>query len=167
MAGGPPGVPQEELSVLRVGAAAPEFELSNQFGERVSSASLLGTPALLVFFPLAFTPVCEGELAALAAAQAGGALASVCVVGISVDHRYALRDAADRLGVSFDLLSDFWPHGEVARAYGAFDERRGHATRASFLLDASGRIAATSTSEHAAARNVADYFAAIEALRRA
>ncbi len=147
-----------------MGAQAPDFELFNQYGEAVSLASLADAPALLVFFPLAFTPVCEGELAALAQASREGALGGVRVVGLSVDHRYALRDAADRLGVDFDLLSDFWPHGEVAQAYAAFDPVRGHATRRSFLLLPGGEIAAVFEADHERARPVADYAAAIERL---
>lgn len=153
------------MNPLLVGAQAPDFELPNQYGEAVNRAALAGAPALLVFFPLAFTPVCEGELAALAAAGRDGALGTTRVVGLSVDHRYALRDAADRLGVGFDLLSDFWPHGEVAQAYGAFDPVRGHATRRSFLLRPGGEIVAVFESDHDHPRTVGSYATAIAALR--
>ncbi|WP_394163678.1 redoxin domain-containing protein [Galactobacter valiniphilus] len=154
------------MNPLLVGAQAPDFELPNQYGEAVNRAALAGAPALLVFFPLAFTPVCEGELAALAAAGRYGALGTTRVVGLSVDHRYALRDAADRLGVGFDLLSDFWPHGEVAQAYGAFDPVRGHATRVSYLVDPACKIVQVFTSEHSSPRSVEDYRAAVGGLRR-
>lgn len=151
--------------MLKPGDSAPSFSLTNQFGEVVSDVDLRDRPALLVFFPLAFTPVCEGELSALAAAQAGLEGLGARVVGLSVDHRYALRDAADRLGVGFDLLSDFWPHGAVARAFGCFDEQRGHATRATFLVH-DGVIASVVTAGANAARDVAHYQRAIAALRR-
>jgi peroxiredoxin len=125
---------------LGVGDAAPRFELVNQHGETVGSADLLGAPALLVFFPMVLTPVCEEELAGLTARQARYDELGAHVVGLSVDHRYSLREAADRLGVGFDLLSDFWPHGAVARAFGAFDEVRGHARRSTFVLDGAGIV---------------------------
>lgn len=148
---------------MRAGEQTPAFALHNQHGELVRRDDLLGAPALLVFFPLVLTPVCEGELEALAASQARWDALGARVVGLSVDHRYSLRDAADRLGVRFDLLSDFWPHGDVARAYGCFDHERGHATRHSFVLDAAGRLVKTIASPRQSPRSVREYEAALAA----
>jgi alkyl hydroperoxide reductase subunit AhpC len=53
---------------------------------------------------------------------------------------YALRVYAEQENFGFPLLSDFWPHGAVARAYGVFDEARGCARRGSFLIDQNGTI---------------------------
>jgi peroxiredoxin len=143
------------------GAPSPAFELVNQHGENVRSADLLGAPALLVFFPMVLTPECEGDLAALAALQADFEAFGARVVGLSVDHRYSLREAADRLGVDFDLLSDFWPHGEVARAFGAFDEARGHATRKTFVLDGGGRVVSIVASDRLTSRDPEEYLAVL------
>lgn len=140
---------------------APWFGLVNQHGERVTKEDLAGAPALLVFFPLVLTPVCEDELTALAGRRTTWERLGVRVVGLSVDHRYSLREAADRLGIGFDLLSDFWPHGEVARAYGAFDEERGHATRSTFVLDAAGRVSSVVTSDRLTPRDPDEYEAAL------
>jgi peroxiredoxin len=139
------------------GAPSPAFELVNQHGENVRSADLLGAPALLVFFPMVLTPVCEGELAALAARQADFEALGARVVGLSVDHRYSLREAADRLGVDFDLLSDFWPHGEVAKRYGVFDEHTGIATRGTFIIDKAGVVRWKVVNPISQARDVAGY----------
>jgi peroxiredoxin len=135
--------------------------LVNQHGETVRSTDLLGAPALLVFFPMVLTPVCEGELGALAARQADFDASGARVVGLSVDHRYSLREASDRLGVDFDLLSDFWPHGEVARAFGAFDAARGHATRKTFVLDGGGRVVSILASDRLTPRDPEQYLAAL------
>lgn len=149
---------------MRAGGQAPAFALSNQHAEIVRRDDLLGAPALLVFFPLVLTPVCEGELQALAQRQGDMAAWGARVVGLSVDHRYSLRDAADRLGIGFDLLSDFWPHGDVARAYGCFDHERGHATRHSFVLDAAGRVARVISSGRQEPRSIEEYEAALRSL---
>ena len=152
------------MSHLALGEPVPDFALVNHYGETVRRDELLGAPAVLVFFPLVLTPVCEGELGALAAREPAWRANGVRVLGISVDHRYALRDAADRVGVGFDLLSDFWPHGAVAAAFGCFDPVRGHATRHSFVLDAAGRLSALLTSDHGSPRSMAEYEAALAAL---
>lgn len=151
------------MTLPRPGDRVPDFALSNQHGETLTLADLRGAPALLVFFPLVLTPVCEGELAALAGLEPAWRARGARVVGLSVDHRYALRDAADRLGVGFDLLSDFWPHGATARAFGCFDETRGHATRHSFVLDAAGRLVRLVSSGHGSPRPAAAYEAALAA----
>jgi glutaredoxin len=63
------------------------------------------------------------------------------VLGISVDHVHCLRAWAESLGgVNYPLLSDFWPHGEIARRYGVMREADGKSERAIFILDARGII---------------------------
>jgi peroxiredoxin len=62
------------------------------------------------------------------------------VLAISTDPTYSLRVFADADGLNFPLLSDFWPHGAVARAYGVFDPERGVARRSSFVVDRSGVV---------------------------
>ncbi len=126
---------------IEVGQEAPEFELPNQFGEPVSLSSFRGRSALaLVFFPLAFSRTCAGELGALRDNGALFADAGVEVFGISVDSKHTLRAWADAEGYGMQLLSDFWPHGEVARRYGAFREATGVASRTTVLVDADGLI---------------------------
>ena len=142
--------------VLQVGDVAPDFTLTDQHGRPTSLSAQVG-PVLLVFFPAAFTPVCHDELRALR-----GLAGRTCVWGVSCDSMFVLRALDDGEGLDFPLLSDFWPHGEVARAYGALDEARGTARRLSFLVDRQGRIAARWESAPDRARDVDDYARALE-----
>ncbi|MQA94854.1 MAG: redoxin domain-containing protein [Streptosporangiales bacterium] len=118
---------------LEAGAPAPDFELQDQHGVSVRLSEFRGRRrVLLVFYPLAFSGVCTGELGELGALTGDEDLA---VLAVSVDSVFAQRVFADREGYGFPLLSDFWPHGEVARAYGVFDEKMGVAVRGTFLID--------------------------------
>ena len=144
--------------VLQVGDVAPDFTLTDQHGRPTSLSAQVG-PVLLVFFPAAFTPVCHDELRALR-----GLAERTCVWGVSCDSMFVLRALDDAEGLDFPLLSDFWPHGEVARAYGALDEARGTARRLSFLVDREGRIAARWESAPDRARDVDDYARGLEAM---
>ncbi|REE95402.1 peroxiredoxin [Thermomonospora umbrina] len=125
---------------VEVGDVAPDFELADQHGVPFRLSGLRGAHhVLLVFYPLAFSGVCAGELRALR-----DGLTSLGpdtrVAAVSVDSMFALRAWADRDGFSFPLLSDFWPHGEVARAYGVFDDDRGTAARGTFVIDREGVV---------------------------
>lgn len=146
--------------VVHVGELAPDFTLPDQHGRPTSLSAQVG-PVLLVFFPAAFTPVCHDELRALRDLQPSGR-----VLAVSCDSMFVLRalDEAEDLG--FPLLSDFWPHGEVARAFGALDERSGTARRVSCLIDREGRIAARWESTPDRARDPGDYARALESLDR-
>lgn len=146
------------------GSVAPDFSLRNQHGETVTLHRLRGTPLLLVFFPYAFSGVCTQELTDLRDAMGEVTAAGGRVLGVSTDTVYALRTFADQLGLGFDLLSDFWPHGEVARRYGVFDADLGCAVRGSFVLDAEGRVHAALTEEMDRPRDIAEH---VQALREA
>ncbi len=131
---------------LPVGASAPGFSARSQHGETVSPDDLAGSPSLVMFYPFAFSRVCGSELAELHARREEFEGTGARVLTISCDPMHALRAYAEALAensaqqsrrsVSFDLLSDFWPHGEIASAFGVFDAGRGAAARTSFLLDA-------------------------------
>jgi peroxiredoxin len=135
------GIPTEGTLPV-VGAPAPQFTLTDQHGQQVALSDLLadggGQAALLVFYPFAFSGTCTGELCEIRDDLDSFANDQVQVVGISCDPKHALRAWADAEGYSFPLLSDFWPHGEVARAYGVFMPGLGFAARGTFLVDASG-----------------------------
>jgi len=130
----------------------------NQHGEWVVVAD---RPTLLVFFPYAFTGICTDELTALRDHHAAFEAAGVRVLGCSCDSMFALRVFADTERLGFDLVSDHWPHGRLARAYGAFDEERGCAERATFLLDASGRTVWSQRTDIGTARSLEDALAAV------
>jgi mycoredoxin-dependent peroxiredoxin len=126
---------------LTVGDAAPEFSLPDQDKQVVSLAELRGTPALLVFYPFAFSGLCTGELCQLRDELAEYTAAGVKVLAISTDPTFTLKAYREQQGFDFPLLSDFWPHGAVAQSYAAFNEKAGMALRATFLVDADGTIA--------------------------
>ncbi|MGW0807970.1 peroxiredoxin [Nonomuraea sp. NPDC002799] len=136
-----------------VGALAPDFELQDQHGAPVSLAQFRGSKVVLVFYPLAFSGICHGELSALRDHPLDGAQ----VLTVSVDSLFTHRAWADIEGYAFPLLSDFWPHGQVARAYGVFDEAKGLAARGTFIIDGEGVIRWSVVNPISSARDVADY----------
>jgi mycoredoxin-dependent peroxiredoxin len=124
---------------IDVGAQAPDFTLKDQNNQEVRLASFRGRKAvLLVFYPLAFSGTCQGELTWLRDAGLPGE--EVQLLTISVDSVYSHKVWADREGFDFPLLADFWPHGGVARAYGVFNETAGFANRGTFLIDSDGVV---------------------------
>ncbi|MET9241767.1 peroxiredoxin [Nonomuraea sp. NPDC003709] len=140
-----------------VGALAPDFELQDQHGTPVSLSQFRGTKVVLVFYPLAFSGICHGELSALRDQPLDGAQ----LLTVSVDSLFTHRAWADREGYTFPLLSDFWPHGQVARAYGVFDEAKGFALRGTFIIDGEGVIRWSVVNPTSAARDIADYIKAL------
>jgi peroxiredoxin len=126
---------------LAAGTPAPDFSLRDQFGQDVALSSYAGSKSvLLVFFPWAFSSVCSGELAGIRDRLAEFMTFGSEVLAISTDPTYSLRVFADTDGLNFPLLSDFWPHGAVAQAYGVFDGERGVARRSSFVVDKTGVV---------------------------
>ena len=126
---------------LRLGEAAPDFTLRDQFGQDVTLSSFRGRKAVaLLFYPYAFSGVCTGEMAAVRDRLAEFATFDSEVLALSCDPMFALRAFADADGLNFPLLSDFWPHGAVARAFDVFDEATGSARRSSYVLDRAGRL---------------------------
>ncbi|MFF4617880.1 peroxiredoxin [Nonomuraea jabiensis] len=140
-----------------VGVLAPDFELQDQHGTPVSLSQFRGTKVVLVFYPLAFSGICHGELSALRDQPLDGAQ----LLTVSVDSMFTHRAWADREGYTFPLLSDFWPHGQVARAYGVFDEAKGFALRGTFIIDGEGVIRWSVVNPASAARDIADYTKAL------
>jgi peroxiredoxin len=150
---------------LQVGDTAPEFELSNQFGETVSLGGLLAKkPVVLVFFPLAFSGICTGELCELQENLNVFADTGIELVGISVDTKFSLKAWATQEGYDFPLLSDFWPHGDVAKKFGVFVEETGFANRATFVIGQDGVIRSAIITAPGQARDFAEYREAIGAL---
>lgn len=138
----------------QVGSEAPDFTLRNQNNEEVTLSSFRGKQnVLVVFYPFAFSGICTGELCAVRDDIGSFQNDDVQVLAISVDHPFALKAWADAQGYDFPLLSDFWPHGAVAQAYGVFLEERGLAVRGTFLVDKSGNIAFTEVNGPGEARN--------------
>jgi peroxiredoxin len=126
---------------LSVGDSAPEFSLPDQDKQVVSLAELRGAPTLVVFYPFAFSGICTGELCQLRDELSVYSDAGVRVVAISTDPVFSLKAFREKERFEFPLLSDFWPHGEVAKAYGVFNEKAGMALRGTFLIDGEGKVA--------------------------
>jgi len=126
---------------IAVGAEAPDFELKDQNGQDVRLSSFRGQRnVLLVFYPLAFTGVCTGELCMVRDNLGDFVNDAVQTLTVSVDSPPTHKVFAEREGYTFPLLADFWPHGAVARAYGVFNEERGIANRGTFLIDKQGIV---------------------------
>lgn len=124
-----------------VGATAPDFTLKDQNNQDVSLSDYRGSKTvLLVFYPLAFTGVCEGELCGVRDNLADYQSDSVQVLTVSVDSPFTHKVWSEREGFNFPLLSDFWPHGEVAQRYEIFDDAKGIANRGTFIIDPQGTV---------------------------
>ena len=128
---------------LKAGDTAPDFELRSHRGGTVKLSDFRGHKNVVVaFHPLAFTPVCANQMSAYESDRARFDESDTVVLGLSIDAQPAKAAWAQTLGsISFDLLSDFHPHGEVARQYGVLREKDGISERAVFLVDKSGTIA--------------------------
>ena len=86
------------------------------------------------------------------------------VLAISCDPVYSLRAFADQDGLNFPLLSDFWPHGEVAQAYDVFDERKGSARRSSYVIDKDGLLRWSVHNANPDGRDLDEHLAQLRAL---
>lgn len=148
----------------RVGDRPPRLALPDTHGTPVAVGGPGERPVLLVFVPYAFTRTCTSELGALQTGLGELADAGVGVLGISCDPAPALRAWAGQEGLTLPLLSDFWPHGAAARAYGVLDEDAGVARRGSFLLDAGGTVRWSLVHPGGQARPFAAYREAVAAL---
>lgn len=147
---------------------APDFELVDQFGQSIRLTDFRNTRSVaLVFFPLAFSGRCTGELCELRDNVALFEDRRVTLIGISVDSKYSLRAWAEQEGYDFTLLADFWPHGDVAKEYGVFLPDKGYANRATFLIDPAGIIRASFITAPGEARSLDEYRAALDGLQDA
>lgn len=126
--------------MIEAGSPAPDFTLPDQDGNEVSLQSLRGQTAVLVFYPLDFSPVCTNQLnvyqEVLGELEERGAR----LYGISVDSAFCHGAFRRHLGISFPLLADFEPKGEVARRYGVYIDGRGHSARALVMIGPDGTV---------------------------
>jgi mycoredoxin-dependent peroxiredoxin len=150
---------------VEVGDHAPDFELKDQHNTPVKLSDFRGKKnVVLVFYPLAFSGVCTGELCAMRDEFPEASSDDIELLTVSVDSGFAHRAWADAEHYDFALLSDFWPHGEVARSYGVFDENKGIATRGTFVIDKDGVVRWKVINPIPQARDIADYQKALAAL---
>ncbi|MEU0910045.1 peroxiredoxin [Streptomyces althioticus] len=150
---------------IPVGAQAPDFELKDNHGAPVRLSDFRGQKnVVLLFYPFAFTGVCTGELSEIRDRLEQFAERDAEVLAVSNDSIHTLRVFGEQEDLPFPLLSDFWPHGNVSRAYGVFDEDKGCAVRGTFVIDRQGVVRATVSSAMAEARDAGEYLAALDTL---
>ena len=150
---------------VEVGSQAPDFTLNDQNNEKVTLSSFRGSKSvLMVFYPLAFSPVCTGELCRLRDDLEQFQDADVEVLAVSVDSAYTLKAYAEQQSYRFPLLADFWPHGKVAQDYGVFNDAGGTANRGTFLVDTDGVVRFAEMNEPGEARDQGVWKQALAAL---
>lgn len=150
---------------IQAGQPAPDFATKDQNNQEVSLADFRGEKAvLLVFYPFAFSRICTKELDAIRDDLAAYQNDRLQVLPVSVDHPYALKAWSIERGYDFPLLSDFWPHGVIASAYGCFNERAGVAVRGTFLVDSDGTVRYAAVNEAGQQRDPAQWRDAIARL---
>jgi len=151
--------------VIEVGQRAPDFTLRDQNNEEVTLSAFRGGQAvLIVFYPLAFTGICTGELCVVRDDMPSFSNADVQVLTISVDSPYSHKVFAERERYEFPLLSDFWPHGAVAQSYGVFNYQTGFANRGTFLVDKDGVVRFAEMNGPREGRDADEWRAAIKSL---
>jgi mycoredoxin-dependent peroxiredoxin len=148
-----------------IGAPAPDFTLRNYDRTTVSRSDLLGSKSLLVFIPFAFTRTCTAELCDLRDNLEEFERGRTKVVAVTCDTMGANGGWARSEGVTYPVLSDFWPHGEVSKAYGCFNEDLGVPNRTTYVIDAEGIVRDIIESESfGTARSVNSYTEALSAI---
>ena len=127
--------------MLPVGSPAPDFTLPDQNRQLVSLSDFGGAKdVLLIFFPLAFTGICQGELDEVRDHLPDFENDHRAVLAISVGPPPTHKVWATQSGFLFPVLSDFWPHGAVSQAYRVFNDQAGVPNRGTFAIDRSGTI---------------------------
>ena len=125
----------------KIGEAAPDFTLKDHNGQEVKLSQLRGKRVLLSFHPLAWTEVCAKQMQSLEANKGVFASLNTSPLGLSIDSVPCKKAWADSLGIkTVPLVSDFWPHGEVASAYGIFREKNGFSERANVIVNEKGKV---------------------------
>ncbi|WP_151773043.1 peroxiredoxin [Streptomyces abyssomicinicus] len=150
---------------IEVGSQAPDFELKDNHGRTVRLSDHRGAKnVVLLFYPFAFTGVCTGELCDIRDNLPSFVNDDTQVLAVSADSIHTLRVYAEQEGFEYPLLSDFWPHGNVSRAYGVFDEEKGCAVRGTFIIDKEGVVRWTVVNALPDARDLNDYVKALESM---
>ena len=149
---------------LAIGDSAPQFTVKNSDGQNVSLSDFLGKKVLLVFYPFSFTGICTAELCAIRDNENDFLDENTVVLSISCDSHYVLQNFKNQEHFTHILLSDFWPHGEVSRAYGVFNEDRGMAIRGTFLFDQAGIVRWSVINQPGDARSTSAYREALKAI---
>ncbi len=154
---------QRSAEPLQPGARAPDFTLSATPDQKFT-LSELEAPAVLIFYPGDWSPVCSDELSMFEAAAGMFGRHGAQLLGISVDSAWSHLAFGQNRNLSFPLLADFEPKGEVARDYGVYRHQDGTAERALFVLDRAGKVAWSHVSPVAVSPGVDGALQAVEEL---
>jgi len=153
--------------MIRVGSKAPDFTLKDQNGKPVKLSGLAGKKVLLSFRPLAWTPVCHDQMSSLEDNHAQFDELNAVALGIGVDSVPSNKAWAESMGIkNTKLLSDFWPHGAVAKAYGIFRENDGFSERANILIDVKGKVVFAQTYPVAQQPDIEEILDSLRNIRR-
>ena len=148
-----------------VGQLAPDFTLTNQYGQPVTLSDFRGEKnVVLMFYPFAFTGICTSELCEIRDRAPEFDNDETVVLSVSCDPVASLKVFGMQENLTHTLLSDFWPHGEVSRAYGVFLEDKGFSTRGTFVIDKDGVLQWSVINGPGQARSADEYAAALAAL---
>lgn len=127
---------------LRIGDKASNFALNDQNDKVFKLSDYKGKRVLLSFHPAAWTSVCAEQMKSLEATKKTFDSLNTVAVGVSVDTVPSKKAWAESLGIKYTrLLSDFWPHGKVAKLYGVFIKEDGISKRANIIVDENQKIA--------------------------
>lgn len=130
-----------ETKTLKINDKYIDFNLKDQDGKVVTLLNLKGKKILLSFHPLAWTSICAKQMKDLDKNFSEFEKLNVYPLGISVDSVPCKKAWADSLNLNnLKILSDFWPHGDVAKLYGIFREKEGFSERANIIIDENGKI---------------------------
>jgi peroxiredoxin len=125
---------------LPPGTPAPEFALPDASGRLVRLSDYRGHPLVLVFYPLDWSPGCSQQLDLYQQELAEFEKRDARLVAVSVDSLYSHGAWAAVRGITFPLLADFNPKGEVARRYHVYRDHDGFSERAVYVIDRDGII---------------------------
>jgi peroxiredoxin (alkyl hydroperoxide reductase subunit C) len=132
-----------ETATLKVGDEAPDFEVpSSPRGEMFKLSDYRGKNAIVLnFVPAAFSGVCSVQLPLVQEKLAEFEAQDAIPVGVSCDNAWSLKAWKEQLGLTYPLISDFYPHGALSKAYGVFNDERGTAMRVVVVIDKQGKVA--------------------------
>ncbi|MDB5065789.1 MAG: bcp [Chloroflexi bacterium] len=148
---------------VEVGSEAPDFTLKDENGKDVTLSDLRGRNVVLMFYPLAFSPVCTQELKDISATAGRYQAANAEVLAVSVDSQYTLAAFKRDEDLSAHMLADFHPKGAVAQQYGTYMDGIGIAGRATYVIDKDGKVVHKVTSEVLQPRDQEEYLTALAA----
>jgi peroxiredoxin len=130
------------MEELKIGDKVKDFALKDKNGKEITLSNFAGKKVLLSFHPLAWTEICAKQMKSLEENKEVFDSLNTVAFGLSVDSVPCKKAWAESLGVEkTSLLSDFWPHGEVAKLYGIFNEEKGISQRTNIIINEEQKIA--------------------------